>query len=54
MYFFLATLRKVSLADFLSSFSFAHFFHQSFAPIGLQKSNAATGWLVKISERQLL
>jgi hypothetical protein len=23
------------------------FFHQSFAPIGLQKTNAASGWLVK-------
>jgi hypothetical protein len=23
------------------------FYHQSFAPIGLQKTNAASGWLVK-------
>jgi hypothetical protein len=23
------------------------FYHQSFAPIGLQKTNAAAGWLVK-------
>ncbi len=37
MYIFLATLWKVSLADFLSSFYFLHFYRQNFAPIGLQK-----------------
>jgi hypothetical protein len=36
----------------LGRFSFfilfrAFFYHQSFAPIGLQKTNAASGWLVK-------
>jgi hypothetical protein len=31
------------------------FYHQSFAPIGLQKPNPASGWLAKkISQRQLL
>jgi hypothetical protein len=47
---------KVSLADFLSSYIISRiFFHQSFAPIGLQKTKAASGWLVKkVSQRQLL
>jgi hypothetical protein len=39
------------LADFLSHIVC----HQIFAPIGLQKTNTASGWLVqKISQRQLL
>ncbi len=55
MYIFIATWWKVSLADFLSSFYFAHFYRQNFAPIGLQKTNPASGWLVqKISQRQIL
>jgi hypothetical protein len=33
--------------DFLSSFILRIFYHQSFAPIGLQKTNAASCWLVK-------
>ncbi len=55
MYIFLATWWKVSLADFPSSFYFVHFYRQNFAPIGLQKTNPASGWLVqKISQRQIL
>jgi hypothetical protein len=31
------------------------FYHQSFAPIGLQKTNVASGWLMKkIFQHQLL
>jgi hypothetical protein len=43
------------LTDFFSLFYFAHFYYQIFAPIGLQKTNTASGRLVqKISQRQLL
>jgi hypothetical protein len=47
MFIFLATWWKVSLADFLSSFYFAHFYRQNFAPISLQKTNPASGWSKK-------
>jgi hypothetical protein len=38
--------------SYFGGFSFFHFisrifYHQSFAPIGLQKTNVASGWLVK-------
>jgi hypothetical protein len=35
--------RRIFLLHFISRF----FYHQGFAPIGLQKTNNASGWLVK-------
>jgi hypothetical protein len=38
---------KIVWRIFLLHFILHIFYHQSFAPIGLQKTNTASGWLVK-------
>jgi hypothetical protein len=52
---FLPCAEKLVWRIFFFHFISHIFYHQRFAPIGLQKTNAASGWLVKIiSQSQLL